>query len=94
MGKMFRIFTVALAFLSIAFAANAQTNLVPKHAPASSKPSGVKPAAQIKPTPRALAATPHVVRPHRVVIQVDQNDPAVMNLALNNAAILIDYYRA
>jgi uncharacterized protein len=24
-------------------------------------------------------------KPHRVVIQVDQNDPAVMNLALNNA---------
>ena len=33
-------------------------------------------------------------KPHRVVIQVDQNDPAVMNLALNNATNLIDYYRA
>jgi hypothetical protein len=94
MHKIFRMVTVASASLSIAFAANAQTNLVPKHAPASSKPSGVKPAAQIKPTPRALAATPHVVRPHRVVIQVDQNDPAVMNLALNNATNLIEYYRA
>src|SRR5450631_1455753 len=31
---------------------------------------------------------------HRLVIQVDQNDPAVMNLALNNATNLIDYYRA
>jgi intracellular sulfur oxidation DsrE/DsrF family protein len=30
---------------------------------------------------------------HRVVIQVDQNDPAVMNLALNNARNLLDYYR-
>ena len=35
-----------------------------------------------------------VQRPHRVVIQVDQNDPAVMNLALNNASNVIDYYRA
>jgi hypothetical protein len=34
------------------------------------------------------------VKPHRVVIQVDQNDPAVMNLALNNATNVIDYYRA
>jgi len=32
-------------------------------------------------------------KPHRVVIQVDQNDPAVMNLALNNAQNVVDYYR-
>jgi hypothetical protein len=30
---------------------------------------------------------------HRVVIQVDQNDPEVMNLALNNAKNVIEYYR-
>jgi intracellular sulfur oxidation DsrE/DsrF family protein len=30
---------------------------------------------------------------HRVTIQVDQNDPDVMNLALNNASNVIDYYR-
>ena len=32
-------------------------------------------------------------KPHGVVIQVDQNDPAVMNLALNNAQNVIEYYR-
>ena len=32
-------------------------------------------------------------KPHRVVIQVDQNDAQVMNLALNNARNLLDYYR-
>jgi hypothetical protein len=32
-------------------------------------------------------------KPHRVVIQVDQNDPEVMNLALNNARNLLEYYR-
>jgi intracellular sulfur oxidation DsrE/DsrF family protein len=31
---------------------------------------------------------------HRIAIQVDQNDPQVMNLALNNATNIIDYYRA
>lgn len=31
---------------------------------------------------------------HRLVIQVDQNDPALMNLALNNATNVIDSYRA
>ena len=34
------------------------------------------------------------LKPHRLVIQVDQDDPAVMNLALNNATNVIDYYRA
>ena len=38
-----------------------------------------------------LAADP---KPHRVSIQVDQNDPQVMNLALNNATNIIEYYRA
>jgi hypothetical protein len=31
---------------------------------------------------------------HRVAIQVNQNDPQVMNLALNNASNVIEYYRA
>jgi intracellular sulfur oxidation DsrE/DsrF family protein len=31
---------------------------------------------------------------HRVAIQVNQNDPQVMNLALNNATNVIEYYRA
>ena len=30
---------------------------------------------------------------HRVAIQVDQNDPQLMNLALNNATNVIEYYR-
>ena len=33
-------------------------------------------------------------KPHQVSIQVDQNDPQVMNLALNNATNVIEYYRA
>jgi uncharacterized protein len=33
-------------------------------------------------------------KPHRILIQVDQNDPAVMNLALNNATNVIEYYRS
>lgn len=54
-------------------------------------------------TSAAIAANPNklpaakqdsVQRLHRIVIQVDQNDPAVMNLALNNASNVIDYYRS
>jgi intracellular sulfur oxidation DsrE/DsrF family protein len=33
-------------------------------------------------------------KPHHIAIQVDQNDPQVMNLALNNATNVIEYYRA
>ena len=36
----------------------------------------------------------HPIKAHRLVIQVDQNDPAVMNLALNIATNVIEYYRA
>ena len=47
----------------------------------------------------ALAAAPlyanaaETAKPHRVVIQVDSSDPATMNLTLNNATNVIDYYR-
>jgi len=33
-------------------------------------------------------------KPHRLLIQVDQDDPVVMNLALNNATNVIEFYRA
>lgn len=33
-------------------------------------------------------------RPHRIAIQVDQNDPATMNLALNNVANIMEFYRS
>lgn len=38
-------------------------------------------------------ARPGQTRLHRVVIQVTQNDPAVMNMALNNAENLAKYYK-
>jgi intracellular sulfur oxidation DsrE/DsrF family protein len=39
----------------------------------------------------ALAAD---TKPHRVTIQIDQNDPQVMNLVLSNATNVIEHYRA
>jgi intracellular sulfur oxidation DsrE/DsrF family protein len=30
---------------------------------------------------------------HRITIQIDQNDPQIMNLVLNNATNVIEYYR-
>jgi len=42
-------------------------------------------------TNSALAAE---TKPHRVALQVNQNDPQVMNLALNNANNVLEYYRS
>ncbi|CAL75044.1 conserved hypothetical protein; putative signal peptide; YchN-like [Bradyrhizobium sp. ORS 278] len=42
----------------------------------------------------SMAASPAAdVKTHRVAIQVDQNDPAVMNLALNNAANIMETFK-
>src|SRR5580704_17020568 len=38
---------------------------------------------------RAVAQKPKM---HRVVVQVTQNDPAVMNMALNNVENLVSYF--
>lgn len=46
-------------------------------------------------TTMAAASVGHAAAadtPHRLAIQVDQNDPKVMNLALNNAQNAISYY--
>ena len=32
-------------------------------------------------------------RPHRLILQVNTNDPAAMNLALNNATNVVQYYK-
>jgi uncharacterized protein len=58
---------------------------------ADSMPATAAPAAKKS---AAMPATPAMPKPHRVLIQVDQNDPAMMNLALNNATNIIDYYRS
>src|SRR3954468_6205078 len=33
-------------------------------------------------------------QPHHIAIQIDQNDPQMMNLVLNNATNVIEHYRA
>ncbi len=41
----------------------------------------------------AAANAAETRKQHRVVMQIDQNDPAVMNLVLNNATNVIEHYR-
>ena len=47
-----------------------------------------KPSRTGKPANKAAESA----KSHRLAIQVNQNDPAVMNLALNNAENVIEYY--
>ena len=44
----------------------------------------------------AFTATSHAAdnKPHRIAVQIDQNDPALMNLVLNNVSNLLEYYHS
>jgi hypothetical protein len=43
----------------------------------------------------SLASSGHAAdgKTHHIAIQIDQNDPQVMNMVLNNATNVIEYYR-
>ena len=89
MRKWFRwaalVVFASLSLTTVALAAKAKANDSSKAVAASGQ------------SPKAMAAKAKAkpaTKPHRIAIQVDQNDPAVMNLALNNATNVIDYYRA
>jgi len=41
----------------------------------------------------ASAALAAYGKTHRIALQIDQNDPAIMNMVLNNATNVIEYYR-
>ncbi|MGY8706685.1 DsrE family protein [Bradyrhizobium sp. 18BD] len=61
---------------------SAQTSLSARHPGASARNANAA----------MTRATPRTQLPHRLVIHVDVNDPAVMNLALNNASNVAQYY--
>ena len=61
--------------------------------PAAAGGKTVKATVGMKATKPATPKVATVAQPHRLAIQVDQNDPATMNLALNNATNVIQYYR-
>ena len=48
-------------------------------------------AAQIS-TPAKISTAANQKQPHRVAVQVDVNDPAIMNLALNNVSNMAHHY--
>ena len=44
--------------------------------------------------PAKISAAANQKQPHRLVVQVDVNDPAVINLALNNVSNVVQHYGA
>src|SRR6266478_1222969 len=62
---------------------------------ASSLPiSGAAGQAAVKKAELSKGSTKSTTATHKLAIQVNQNDKAVMDLALNNAKNVIDYYKA
>ena len=53
----------------------------------------VTPTAQAKKPITAQTSKPPVAKAHRVILQVNANEPAIMNLALNNATNVAQYYK-
>ncbi|MCS3894633.1 intracellular sulfur oxidation DsrE/DsrF family protein [Bradyrhizobium japonicum USDA 38] len=69
--------------------ANAQSN---KSLVSKKKHSRQNQAIERQPEPATKPAE-HAGKPHRLILQVNSNDPATMNLTLNNATNVTQYYR-
>jgi uncharacterized protein len=92
-GQLTIVVFTSLALVSASVADNTKAqHYIKAHSPKahSAKAHSAKAQLATSSADKAQRST----KAHRLVIQVDQNDPAVMNLALNNATNVIDYYRA
>jgi intracellular sulfur oxidation DsrE/DsrF family protein len=76
---MNRSFSIFIGVSSIAFALALSTQI------------GIS--AQFR-APAKISAAANQKHPHGLVVQVDVNDPAVMNLALNNVSNVVQHYSA
>jgi uncharacterized protein len=69
--------------------------MAPPSAPAQEKNQAapVKKAAPAQGLKRTAAVAVPDKKPHRLILQVNSNEPAMMNLALNNATNVVQYYK-
>jgi intracellular sulfur oxidation DsrE/DsrF family protein len=85
---MYKVVFASLAIASlVAWSSSAPAVPAPKP-----KPAKAASLSKAKATPTKSQAVT-AKKQHRVVIQVSQNDPALMTTALNNAENLVAYYR-
>ena len=81
---MNRSFTVFAGVASIALALVLSTQI--------SSSAQINTSAKIS-APAKISTAANQKHPHRLAVQVDVNDPAVMNLALNNVSNVAQHYR-
>ena len=63
-------------------------------APSSEAQMNQKQSAQAAKLTAATKTNPRAAeKPHRLILQVNSNEPAMMNLALNNASNVVEYYK-
>ena len=105
MNRSFTVFagvaSIALALVLSAQSSSAQISTSAKiSAPAKigapakiSAPAKFSATAKIS-APAKISTATNQTQPHRLAVQVDVNDPAVMNLALNNVSNAAQYYSA
>jgi intracellular sulfur oxidation DsrE/DsrF family protein len=84
-GNVVRVIAGVIALLVMA----------PPSAPAQEKNLATLVKKQAAAPAQALKRTAAVVdkKPHRLILQVNSNEPAMMNLALNNATNVVQYYK-
>jgi uncharacterized protein len=106
-GKRSKMALLLVAFLLVAFPtiawtqgkvcwADSECQPLSKSgkAPAVTKPVSVTPTAKNRRMVSDKSSVRHVAEPHKAAIQVSVNDKKVMDLALNNANNMIEYYKA
>jgi intracellular sulfur oxidation DsrE/DsrF family protein len=67
--------------------------ITPPPAAAQEKKQAVPALVKMQAAAQALKGTVADKKPHRVILQVNSNEPAMMNLALNNATNVMQYYK-
>src|SRR5712672_885842 len=67
--------------------------MVPPSAVAQEKAHAAPPLAKKLAAPAQVLKRPVAENPHRLILQVNTNEPAMMNLALNNATNVEQYYK-
>jgi intracellular sulfur oxidation DsrE/DsrF family protein len=82
---MIRSFSVfaGVAFIALALALSTQISISAQ----------ISTPAKISTAAKQIRAAANQEQPHRLVVQVDVNDPVVMNLALNNVNNVTQHYR-
>ena len=79
--KMAGVAAAIAALILIAPSSEAQVNK--KQSPQAAKSHAVSKTTSLKASKK----------PHRLILQVNSNEPAMMNLALNNASNVVQYYK-